>query len=86
MDACACDAVQFLFVVCDTGAKATHGEARSHNQWIAELLSDLTTSSRNERCRNADSALLPNDLLKSSRSPTTVDKHDGSADQPTLYL
>ena len=41
MDACACDAVQFLFVVRNTGTETTHGEARSHNQRIAELLSDL---------------------------------------------
>ena len=41
MDACACDAVQFLFVVRDAGTKATHGEAWAHDQRITELFGDL---------------------------------------------
>lgn len=41
MDACACDAVQFLFVVRNAGTKATHGEAWAHDQRITELFGDL---------------------------------------------
>ena len=88
MDACACDAVQFLFVVRDAGTKTTHGEARSHNQRIAELLSDLIDlfeGMGNIRTCGFGASLL-NDLLEEFTILTTVDGFKGSANQLDVVL
>ena len=88
MDACACDAVQFLFVVRDAGTKTTHGEARSHNQWIAELLSDLIDlfEGMSDVGTCGFSTSLINDLLEELTVLTTVDGFKGSANQLDVVL
>ena len=72
----------------DAGTKTTHGEARSHNQRIAELLSDLIDlfeGMGNIRTCGFGASLL-NDLLEEFTILTTVDGFKGSANQLDVVL
>ncbi len=88
MDAGAGDAVQLLLVVGDAGAQATHGEARAHDQRVAELLGDLVDflDAVGDVGAGGFGAGLVNDLLEQFTVLATVDGFQGSTDQFDVVL
>ena len=88
MDAGAGDAVQLLLVVGDAGAQAAHGEARAHNQRVAELLGDLVDflDAVGDVGAGGFGAGLVNDLLEQFTVLATVDGFQGGTDQFDVVL
>ena len=82
------DAVQLLLVVGDAGAQAAHGEARAHDQRVAELLGDLVDflDAVGDVGAGGFGAGLVNDLLEQFTVLATVDGFQGSTDQFDVVL
>lgn len=88
MDAGAGDAVQLLLVVGDAGAQAAHGEARAHDQRVAELLGDLVDflDAVGDVGAGGFGAGLVNDLLEQFTVLATVDGFQEAPISSTLYF
>ena len=88
MQAGAGDAVQLLLVVRDTGAEASHGEARAHHQRVSEFGGDgvhFLHGVGNFGARGFGASLV-DDLLEQLAVLAAVDGVKGGADQLDVVL